>query len=441
MQTETAISVRGIKRQVVKHSSAIQIGSNTGDISLIQRKAFNVLLAYAYDDLPKKDEHKIPIMDLCRYINFDSNNTRHLKDALRGLVKTNVEWNILGADRQQEWGVAALLAEVRIKNGFCYWGYSSTLRKLLYNPRIYARINLSLQNQITSKHSLILYENIFFYYREGDGFGETPWIDINTLRKLLGIPEGRYKQFKVLNGMVIKKSIHEINDKTELIVTIEYKRSGREVSAVKFFVKLRPDENQHQKETPIGDLENRLVTVYGISKDQAKTIVKKYNTIQITENLAVVDEDLKNGKVNGNLAGYTVSAIKNDYRRDRRPVQRAVPVYEGMQVIFKGQQYTVDSALTICLENGTIIPSGGIIERIKTGMIRVLELLLFPGMKLIINGKIRTIKNASGEPVIKDSDLFLSEKELKAGIKSRDYIIFEYPQMDLSDDDFSLSHD
>jgi len=162
LDTQVSTPTRGMKRQVIKHSSAIQIGSSDGDISLVQRKAYNVLLAHAYDNLPQKTSHRMPISDLCRYLNFDSNNTQHLKTALRGLVRTHVEWNILGADRQQVWGVAAMLSEVQIKQGFCYWEYPSTLRKMLYNPSIYARINLSLQNQISSKHSLILYENIFF---------------------------------------------------------------------------------------------------------------------------------------------------------------------------------------------------------------------------------------------------------------------------------------
>ena len=42
-------------------------------------------------------------------------------------------------------------------------------------------------------------------------------------------------------------------------------------------------------------------------------------------------------------------------------------------------------------------------------------------------------ENAYGEPVIKDDDLYLSEKELKKGIKAGQYIIFEYPEMEISE--------
>jgi plasmid replication initiation protein len=432
--TAVPVKVRGMKRQVIKHSSAIQIGSSDGEISLVQRKAYNVLLAHAYDDLPKKDVHRMPISDLCRYLNFDSNNTKYLKDALRGLVKTDVEWNILGSDRKAEWGVAALLSEVKIKNGFCYWEYTSTLRKMLFNPTIYARINLSLQNKISSKHSLILYENIFFFYRAADGFGETPWMEILTFRKLLGIQDGKYKQFKVLNNAVIKKSIDEINEKTDLIVTVEYRRQSRKVVAIKFYVKLKSEEGDLAPGIGSPDaIADRLVKEFGIKSSQAKALVKEYSAAHIIENLAIVEEDRRNKKINGNLAGYTVTAIKKDFRRDRKPTSRKIPVYEGMRVIYKGNEYVVDSAESIRFDNGTVMPSGKIIEKIRSGAMRVLELILFPGIKLLIDNQVRILKNAYGEAVVKEDGLYLSEKELKSGIKSGQYTILEYPDLDILD--------
>ena len=431
-EASAPVAFRGMKRQVIKHSSAIQIGSTDGDISLIQRKCYNVLLAHAYDDLPKKNTHRMPISDLCKYLNFDSNNTKHLKEALKSLVKANVEWNILGADRKHEWGVAALLAEVQIKKGFCYWEYTSTLRKMLYSPTIYARINLSLQNKISSKHSLILYENIFFYYRAADGFGETPWIDIPVLRKLLGIKDDEYTQFKVLNSAVIKKSVAEINKKTDLQVTLEYKRSGRRVAAIKFYVKLNGDQEE-QKTKPIdkSGIQERLVNEYGINPEQAKQLTRKFEVGRIIENLTIVDQDNKSGKIKGNLAGYTVTAINKDYRKDRKPAAREIPLYEGMRVIYQNNEYVLDASLSIRLEDDKVMPSGTIGKKIQSGNIRVLELLLFPGIKLLVDNQVRTIKNSYGEPVIDEEGLYLSEKDLKAGIKARKYIILEYPELEI----------
>src|SRR5881409_208445 len=50
-------------QEVVKHSAAIQIQNN---ITLLQRRAWNVLLANAYDALPTEERHRIKIKDLTR---------------------------------------------------------------------------------------------------------------------------------------------------------------------------------------------------------------------------------------------------------------------------------------------------------------------------------------------------------------------------------------
>ena len=92
--------------EVVKASPAIQIQSQ---ITHLQRRAWNVLLANAYDELPSTDIHRISISDLAQSLGLDSNNHDHLKDTLRALVDCIVEWNILSKDRHNEWGVAALL--------------------------------------------------------------------------------------------------------------------------------------------------------------------------------------------------------------------------------------------------------------------------------------------------------------------------------------------
>ena len=431
-ETPVPTAFRGMKRQVIKHSSAIQIGSSDGDITLMQRKAYNVLLAHAYEDLPKKAVHSMPISDLCRYLDFESNNTKHLKDALRGLVGIKVEWNVLGADRQQTWGVAALLAEVSIKEGACYWEYSSTMRGLLYNPSIYARINLSLQNSFTSKHSLILYENVFHYFRKDDGFGETPWIDIPKVRKLFGIKDEEYKQFKILNNVVIKRAIEEVNKITNLQVTVEYRKKGRSIAAIKFHINLKPETSANTDcLTDNENILNRLVKDYGIADKQARQLLDKFGSVRIMENLAIVDQDQKEGKIKGNLGGYTLTAIQTDFRRDRKTQTKPIPVYEGMRVSYHEKEYVVDGGLAIRFEDGTAMPEGSIVQNIRSGAMRVFELQLFPGIKLIIDGHLRTIVNRSGNPVIDEDGIYLTQKELVEGIKARKYVIFEYPEVEI----------
>lgn len=136
------------KQDVIKHSAAIHIQNN---ITLLQRRAWNVLLANAYDELPVQERHRMRIQELMRTLEFESKNEDYLKEALEALVSCKVRWNILDKDRELEWGVTTLLAEARIKNGICTYAYGPTLRERLHNPHMYARISLSMQNKFDSK--------------------------------------------------------------------------------------------------------------------------------------------------------------------------------------------------------------------------------------------------------------------------------------------------
>ena len=219
------------KDEVVKHSAAIHIQNN---ITLLQRRAWNVLLANAYDALPFEEKYGIHVVDLTKKLEFDSKNDEYLKEALEALVGCKVKWNVLDKDNKWEWGVTTLLAHATIKDGLCTYSYSPPLRERLHNPNIYARISLSMQNKFDSKHALALWELCLDYLDRTKQYGETPWILLETFRELMGISEEMYPEFKKLNKWVIKDPIAEINEVTDFRVEVEYRRQSRKISAVKF---------------------------------------------------------------------------------------------------------------------------------------------------------------------------------------------------------------
>lgn len=229
------------KKDVIKHSAAIHIQNN---ITLLQRRAWNVLLANAYDELPNEDitRHGMLVRELMNVLEFESNNMDYLKEALGALVGCKVEWNLLGKARE-EWKATTLLAEVGIErlseNGpyICTYAYGPTLRERLYNPRMYARISLSMQNKFESKYAQALWELCTDYLDESRNYGETPFLDIEELKKLIGVAGDGYSgEFKILNRDVIKLSVKEINEVTDFHVRTEYKRRGRKVIGIKFLV-------------------------------------------------------------------------------------------------------------------------------------------------------------------------------------------------------------
>ena len=217
--------------EVIKASPAIQIQSK---ITHLQRRAWNVLLANAYNELPNTDIHHVSVSELARKLGYASNDIDHLKETLEALVDCKVEWNLLDKDKVEEWGVASLLAEARIKDGICTYAYPPYLRQKLHNPRIYTKLNLRLQNRFTSRYALILWEVCFDYFDTDRDQGETPFIPLETFKTLMGLEETDYPVYKVLNQSVIKPAIKEINDLTDYHVEVEQKRFRRRIAELKF---------------------------------------------------------------------------------------------------------------------------------------------------------------------------------------------------------------
>ncbi len=251
------------KKDVIKHSAAIQRQNN---ITLLQRRAWNVLLANAYDELPTEEWHDISLPHLLRTLEFNSHNDNYLKESLKALVSCSVEWNVLDKDGSERWGVAALLAEVEIQDGICTYAYGPKFRRLLHNPRMYARLCLSLQNRFASKHALALWELCVDYLGAERDYGETSFISLDDFRRLMGVASDEYPRFNNLTHRVIKPAVADIHRVADFRVMVEYQRHGRKVTAQKFKIRrvtMLP-EGQGRPQNVCPDLEEMPLIVQAL---------------------------------------------------------------------------------------------------------------------------------------------------------------------------------
>ena len=315
--------------EFIKASPAIQIQSK---ITHLQRRTWNVLLANAYDELPNRDIHRVSVAELAKSLGFNSHNEDYLKETLEALVDCTVKWNVLGKDKKQRWGVAALLASAEIANGICTYSFAAHLRYKLYNPRIYTKLNLRLQNRFTHRYALILWEVCFDYFDTARGQGETPFISLETFRDLMGIALDDYPAFKTLNQRVIKPAIQEINALTNFFVEIEPKRIGRKIGELKFRITRLKElpTVQPTQETFSFDIEDlpsiaiKLVQA-GVSRKEALRIAnqtweavdaaalpedKEEFAVYVEEKIGLAQQatDVKN------MGGFIVKAIGENYQ-------------------------------------------------------------------------------------------------------------------------------
>jgi hypothetical protein len=285
-------SQRDAKQEVIKHSAAIQIENN---LTLLQRRAWNALLFNAYNELEKKEEHQITLQYLAQLVGYDSHDMEYLKEASMAMLRCIVQYNVLGKDGSLErWGATALLAQADIqkKKGLLIYAYSPELRRRLHNPEMYARLDLDLQKQFDSKYALALWELCTDYLGSGREYGETPFIPLETFRKLMGITGGMYPEFMRLNEKVIKPAIIEVNRVSDFQVTMDCQRQGRKVIALKFKMRrvaMLP-EPQSEQRALFPDLEEMPMIV----KELKDAGLSTQDALEIwQQGFSYIDEDVR----------------------------------------------------------------------------------------------------------------------------------------------------
>ncbi len=315
-----------------KHIAAIHINNR---LTLTQRKASNVLLYNAYENLLTARVHRIRVKDLAEAIGFNTHNLEPLKEALKTLARTVLEWNILDENgAHEEWGATTLLAQAVIKGGFCTYAYSPDLCEKLYRPEIYALLNLSIQRKFSSGYALALYENCLRYRR----IGTTGWISLDNLKRLLGLGEddAYYQDFRKFNDKIIKPAVRQVNETSDLFLDTQYQRDNRRITAVRFQVSDNPQMllfaqkqaamaaalEEEALEAPVdvadeaGERLERLgekLATLGLSTHQIRTALATHAPAYLEGNIAVVERDLIAGKVH-NLPAYLLAALREDYR-------------------------------------------------------------------------------------------------------------------------------
>jgi plasmid replication initiation protein len=299
--------------ELKKHVAAIH---SSNKLSLVQRKIANALLFNAYDELLAKEEHQIHIRTLCNLIGYDSNDYKTIKKALVNLLSTVIEWNLVDGnklDKEGVWNASSIIADASIDGAVCTYSYSNKMKKLLYTPELYGRLNMVVQAKFQSSYGLALYENCVRY----QNIEQTPWFDLPQFRKLMGIEDGKYMIFRDFKRRVLDKAIDEVNKYSSLFVSPKVQKQGRQVVAIQFVIK-------HAKELSVQSsdvtdetvpLSQQLKEHFSFSKHQIEDTMSNYDERYILEKISIVESSpsFVTGKIN-NVAKYLLSALEEDYQ-------------------------------------------------------------------------------------------------------------------------------
>lgn len=279
-------------RPLRKAVDALAIVPTRDRIYPLARKLYNVLLYFAQQQGHEELIYRAPLRHLVKVVDFNSNNTEVIKNHLRQLVTTKVEWQSPTTGEGARWSVSALIAhcDLVIRGGelIIEWSYAPNIKQQLLEPQRYARLSLVFQAAMRSMASLVLYEICTRYVdNPGRVTARKPWSWWRPV--LTGTPDSAvdtYIEYKYFKRDVLKPAIAEVNAVTDLEVSLIEHRAGRSVDEIQFSVHRKEQASLPMPHLLPMDLEAVALAVrQGVPQEQAEHLVAQHGERAVTAGL------------------------------------------------------------------------------------------------------------------------------------------------------------
>ena len=206
-------------------------------LSVLQQRLFNSCVYFAQRQ-PEFHSWKVLISELEHVIGYkDSSNRRYVMGELLSLMKEHVVWDATTNPLDRKISASTLLADVThlVDQKAFEFSFSPKLREALLDPKIWQRINLLISQRFRSMGSGPLYEWCKRYERTGIT-SRWSWEDFR--HAVVGIidSDSIYAEFKHFRAKVLNRAIAEVNELTDIEVTLILHKVGRVVSQIQFKV-------------------------------------------------------------------------------------------------------------------------------------------------------------------------------------------------------------
>ncbi len=240
---------------VQKANESIAIRPKKGRLTLLSRRIYNALLYNAQQQGVDERQYTLPLATLIGDAHFNSRNVALLKEHIREMQTTLIEWNSVGTG-EQRWTSSQLLGAVEIaERGSGYpviisWSYPDKVRERLLKPTRYTKILLEVGAQMRSYAAAVLFELGMQYLTSPSRLTMREdlywWASVLTGRSDIDKVDYRYFKRDVLRPALAE--VDALQDEFSLEL-IEH-REGRRVVELQFTV--------HRKSQPaLGVTEDR----------------------------------------------------------------------------------------------------------------------------------------------------------------------------------------
>ena len=219
-----------------------------------------------------------------------------ITEAVKVVSKTDLRFNFMGEDRTFDNYEAPLIMgrAMSRKRGVIAFEVNPRIEKLVKDPRVFARLNIYFISALADVRRGYSFYALFRDFVDRTKAAEVT-LDYWELWAYLGVEENQYRVFKDFKFRVLKPLIDAVNERTDLRLSYEPVKTGRNLTHLKFTI--QPQAWQLQ----LFDAEHAERMVAELMKNfDGPVIDHKIAPAQIeadkdTERAALVDQCVKLG--------------------------------------------------------------------------------------------------------------------------------------------------
>ncbi|MFC6522721.1 replication initiation protein [Undibacterium arcticum] len=248
-----SLDIFQLKPQILKKPvQAVHMGVIDGSMTRTQRLMWNAMLKNAHDGTSRDGMYSIRRSELMDMIDYTSPNRKHFKDTLMQMQKIAVQWDVLSQDGNEMWASCILLPTVAMDKEHVYYSYSPQIKPMLFDPKIFARIDLRIQRQLRLDCATALFEWCV-RYRSVKKTVVMPWTEWRWAIYGSIDATSTLNQYKYFKKDKLLPAIREINLRSDITIELIEVKDGRRVADLQFIVQEKPiflvtDENRKKSE-------------------------------------------------------------------------------------------------------------------------------------------------------------------------------------------------
>jgi hypothetical protein len=307
------------RNSLKKHRAVIQIDAR---LSPLERLLYNVLLMQAYDHLPTRRTHEIPVKIVMMLIGWDrSENTVAVREMLNNIMTTTVKFNLLDRKNREQWSDTTLISWNEMEGGMIRWRYDESMVERLHNPSFYATIYHAVQRRMMSQaFALPLYENtVAFCDRKTGRAMESGWWSLDEIKRLIGATSDVYREFRYLRRDALDPAVKQINAESDIHISYNLRKERRFVTHISFTVQPSKQRNLWPEGDTISGLEiakQHPVVVARLKKIKLTDGVvgmmfAQHPLDRIQEAITITEQALQQQRVHSSAAGFMRATLDN----------------------------------------------------------------------------------------------------------------------------------